>query len=387
MATVLLVQREFAHYRSELLRALSQSAANQWVFAHDDCLRRAGGADRIRRIDPSAAPFLHTPVRQLGPFAWQSSLARLISELQPDVVILPGDWRLLSNLLVMIRRRVVGRNGGKVLLWTHGWTRQDGPVRKMIKRCFFGMADGVLVYSVRGGELGTREGFSIDQIHVVGNSTLSERSLPALAEQHRRARLDRVHGHPLELICVARLTLDRELDEVLEAQAILGRQGVPNRLTLVGEGAARVRLEKIAIALGVQVRFLGPIYDDDALARTYAECDICVVSGRAGLTVIQALAHGLPVIAHGDLDSQMPEVEAISQGASGYLYQRGNPDSLAKAVLRVRKGLARGSITEFSCQQSLQTRFTAELQAANFEAAVAAVLRDHKKAGGRCRNK
>jgi glycosyltransferase involved in cell wall biosynthesis len=56
---------------------------------------------------------------------------------------------------------------------------------------------------------------------------------------------------------------------------------------------------------------------------------VTVVPGAAGLTVIQSLQHGVPVVTHGDAHSQMPEFEAVIPARTGSLFEKGSVESLA----------------------------------------------------------
>jgi glycosyltransferase involved in cell wall biosynthesis len=370
---VLIVQREFAHYRTELLRALLQISDIEWIFAHDDARPTSNHPDRIAGIQDDDLSFRHVPFTRVRKYGWQPGLMSLIGEVRPDVVILGGSWRHLTNWVTLALSKMPGQRP-KILLWTHGWTRIDDRRTRYAKRLFYSSADGLLVYAARAKELAAAQGFDTSRIFVIGNSTHSESSFGVLASQHRAARTDRSGSSVIELICVARLTVDRELGEVLQAQEELARRGVATRLTLVGDGADRERLHQVAMARNVEVRFAGAVYSPEKLAAFYDGADICVVTGRAGLTVTQSLAHGVPVIAHDDLDRQMPEVEAIHPGLSGDWYVRGDAGSLADSIQRVHANLNAGRITEVTCQDSLRERFTAEAQAANIAGAVRALL-------------
>jgi glycosyltransferase involved in cell wall biosynthesis len=51
-----------------------------------------------------------------------------------------------------------------------------------------------------------------------------------------------------------------------------------------------------------------------------------------GLTAMQSLAYGTPVITHGDCERQAPEWEAIVPGETGAVFECGSAESLAGAV-------------------------------------------------------
>jgi glycosyltransferase involved in cell wall biosynthesis len=104
-------------------------------------------------------------------------------------------------------------------------------------------------------------------------------------------------------------------------------------LWIAGAGPEEARLKAMAEALGVadRVRFLGWRTDASAL---YRAADVCVFPSRyepLGNVVIQAWAHGLPVVA---AKSQGPGA-LIKDGLDGLLVAIDDADALAEGVRRV----------------------------------------------------
>jgi glycosyltransferase involved in cell wall biosynthesis len=104
-------------------------------------------------------------------------------------------------------------------------------------------------------------------------------------------------------------------------------------LWIAGTGPLEAKLKAMATALGIEhrVRFLGWRNDPSAL---YRAADVCVFPSRyepLGNVVIQAWAHGLPVVAAA---SQGPAA-LIRDGEDGILVPVDDTASLAIAVRRV----------------------------------------------------
>jgi len=131
------------------------------------------------------------------------------------------------------------------------------------------------------------------------------------------------------LLSMGRLHENKAHDITLQALA-----GLPDAwLWIAGVGPAEAKLKAMAQALGVadRVRFLGWRTDASALYRT---ADICVFPSRyepLGNVVIQAWAHGLPVVAAA---SQGP-LALIEDGRDGLLVPVDDPDALAQAIRRL----------------------------------------------------
>ncbi|WP_374470980.1 glycosyltransferase [Phenylobacterium sp.] len=104
-------------------------------------------------------------------------------------------------------------------------------------------------------------------------------------------------------------------------------------LWIAGAGPLEHKLKAMAAALGVEhrVRFLGWRTDASAL---YRAADVCVFPSRyepLGNVVIQAWAHGLPVVA---AESQGPKA-LIDDGEDGLLVPVDDAPALASAVRRM----------------------------------------------------
>ena len=151
---------------------------------------------------------------------------------------------------------------------------------------------------------------------------------PAAGAAADRAALATPEGAPL-LLALGRLHEVKAHDVSLTALAKL-----PDAyLWIAGVGPQEARLKAMADALGVagRVRFLGWRTDASAL---YRAADVCVFPSRyepLGNVVIQAWAHGLPVVAAA---SQGPAA-LIRDGEDGLLVPVDDAHALAAAVRRM----------------------------------------------------
>ncbi|HZZ34034.1 MAG TPA: glycosyltransferase [Phenylobacterium sp.] len=148
---------------------------------------------------------------------------------------------------------------------------------------------------------------------------------PAGGKALDRATLDTPAHAPL-LLGMGRLHESKAHDVSLQALAAL-----PDAyLWIAGVGPLEAKLKAMAQALGVEdrVRFLGWRTDPSAL---YRAADVCVFPSRyepLGNVVIQAWAHGLPVIA---AESQGPKA-LIEDGRDGLLVPIDDAAALADGV-------------------------------------------------------
>ena len=171
-----------------------------------------------------------------------------------------------------------------------------------------------------------------------------------------RSSLD-IPPENLVLVSVGRLAEEKNLDELLALRAELGN--APVTLLLVGDGPDRVRLEGAAAGLGLtapDVVFAGMV-PTEQVADWYQLGDLFVsasTSETQGLTYVEALAAGVPVLCRAD-----PCLEGvIREGENGWTY-RDSAEFQRKLALfqsqphhHVKMAeLARRSAGEFSLQR------------------------------------
>ena len=131
-----------------------------------------------------------------------------------------------------------------------------------------------------------------------------------------------------------RLDRAKGVDVLLRAMAQVVRSRPAARLQIQGEGPRRAELEALAARLGIgpAVRFEGWTSFAEieaALSRTWALTAPSLWPEPLGLTAIEAVTRGVPVIASetGGL------AETVRAGVSGYLVPNGDEDALARALL------------------------------------------------------
>ena len=175
----------------------------------------------------------------------------------------------------------------------------------------------------------------------------------------RQSVLRRILGIPREhliLVNVGRLAGEKNLEELLRFRAALGE--APVTLLLVGDGPHRPCLEGMAGKLGLaapSVVFAG-MAPPSQVADWYRLGDLFVgasTSETQGLTYVEALASGVPLLCRADPCLS----EMLREGENGWQYQgeadfcRRLEDFLCHPALRERMGqAARRSAEPFSAE-------------------------------------
>lgn len=179
----------------------------------------------------------------------------------------------------------------------------------------------------------TSHGFRPERIVQITGSVDTQRFRPDPGRHPDRPRPGRA------MICVARLDYEKGVDVLLHAWGHMlrppadWRAGLAPRLRLVGDGALRPQLERIAAELGIadSVEFLGLRTDIvDLLQQSWG---FVLPSRWEGMpnALLEAMACGLPCIATRVSGSE----DIISDGVDGLLVEPEQPAALALALRRV----------------------------------------------------
>lgn len=155
-------------------------------------------------------------------------------------------------------------------------------------------------------------------------------AFPVMAAERRDSR-------PLRILNVGRLVGVKGHAVLLEAIALVRRQGVDVRATIVGDGPLRASLRERAHELGIEdvVDFPGSVGQDD-IAAYYRDADLfCLSSLREGVPVVlmEAMASGVPVVA--TRITGIPEL--VEHEVTGLLVAPGRAEPLADAIMRLSR--------------------------------------------------
>jgi glycosyltransferase involved in cell wall biosynthesis len=198
----------------------------------------------------------------------------------------------------------------------------------------------------------------------VPNPVALDRFRPA--EPERREAMKRKHGiaGPM-LLYAGRLSPEKNIDQIIEAQALLTQRRPDLQVVLTGYGACADRLRSLAHTLGVaeRVKFVGFV-DDQVLVELYAAADLFAIMSTAetqSIALMQAMSAGLPVIAAraGALPEYVDET-------TGRLVEPGDVATLAEEVEGLLADPARqGRFGKGGA--AFVTRFSAQAVAARWE--------------------
>lgn len=324
----------FPHYRAAVLRELLSSHEHDYLLVADE---RPSDPSIKAWIVEDRSRFVSAPCRRLfGSFLLQPRLVSVSLCRDIDAIIYLGNPYFVSTWLSALIARLSGK---RVFFWTHGWTSEERGPKAWFRILFYKLSHGLLLYGHLAKMTGLARGFTAEKLHIIYNSLdyeLQKRVRSTIREDELRAlkrSLFDCPDHPM-VICSARLTRVCRFDLLLGALARLRAEEHPVNLLLIGDGPECDALKAQAAALSLPVHFHGACYDEEVLARLIMAAHVTVSPGKVGLTAMQSLAYGTPVITHNDFQAQMPEWEAILPGQTGDFFQRNDEADLARVIRR-----------------------------------------------------
>jgi len=304
----------------------------------------------IERLGPRIEPTVFC-LDGIGPLGEQLRAAGT------EVVCLgrkPGrDWGVAWRLAREVRRRQIavlhahqytpffyaalaaplsGRRP-RVILTEHGRHFPDtvSKLRRALNRMVLDrLADAVnAVCGFSARSLCRVDGFAGRRIEVIENGIVVERySTPADRDAlRRRLGLDPQRRY---IANVARLHPVKDQASLLRAFARLAETRGDVDLLLVGDGPLRGDLMDLARGLGIdrRVRFLGVRRDVPDLLGAVDIFALTSVSEAASLTLLEAMAAGLPVV----VTAVGGNPEMVRHGREGLLVRRGDAEDMAAAL-------------------------------------------------------
>jgi L-malate glycosyltransferase len=232
--------------------------------------------------------------------------------------------------------RVLAGGRPRLILTEHGRHYPDrvAPYRRAVNRLVLDhLADAVnACCRFSADSLGKIDGFAAGRIEVIENGIDLGHYECAKDRLALRQRLGLVHDRRY-LACVARFHPVKDHATLLRAFATVVAARDDVDLLLIGDGPLRAGLEGLTRQLGInaRVRFLGVRTDVPDLLRAADLFALTSVSEAASLTLLEAMASGLPVV----VTAVGGNPEIVRHGAEGLLVPRRDAAATAAALLQL----------------------------------------------------
>ena len=238
-------------------------------------------------------------------------------------VVHAHDYKSAFLAWIACRRRPV-----RLVATQHGWVESTLALRAYhsLEAVVLRRFDAVVMVSAAQRPRLVRAGVPESRLHQIGNGIELP---PGTGNRPAVAGVEPGDGHVFA--AVGRLSPEKNIGLLLAAFARVVQRSPRARLLLAGDGPQRSALEASAAQLGIadRVSFLGVRDDVAALWPGIDTLALPSLSEGMPLVVLEAMAHGVPVVA-----SAVGEVPSLlSQAEHGRLVVPGDVHALASALL------------------------------------------------------
>lgn len=342
-ANVAVLQTIVPDYRVALFEELRlRTGANLTIAAGQDYFTRISTAE-------SAAAVIDLPLKNyyfLGKrLAFQSGWGQLCRK---DVLVAEFNPRILSTWFLLLARGLTRR---RTFLWGHDESRQHSALGGHLRSLMMWSASGVITYTESGA---ARLRSQHPRIRVIA----------APNALYRQGDMRPVAATPeaIDFACVGRFIAEKRQALVLDAFL----QALPNlplatRLHFIGSGPTAEAVREAATAHTDRVLFHGHVSDAIGVARVLSRCAFSVSGGYIGLSAVQSIGFGVPVI-YPDDEPHAPEFECLTP-ANSIAYRARNIAHLSEILIDAHASRSRfqSHATEISegCAQSYSVEATA----------------------------
>jgi glycosyltransferase involved in cell wall biosynthesis len=283
-------------------------------------------------------------------------LARLFRDHRADIVhthnskplIYAGPAAWLARTPVLMHTR-------------HGQRFQSSPGASTLFRLASRLTTRVVSVSEDGARLTSAEGMPSNRVLTIQNGIDTERF-------HRTGP-----SRDGPAVMVGRLSPEKDVATLLRAADRVRRTLPRFQLEIAGDGECMTSLRALAddLRLGEHVRFLGEIRNISALLSRASLFVLASLTEGISLTVLEAMATGLPVVA--TRVGGNPEV--IVDTKTGLLVPAQDPAALADAIVGVLKNPLDAEKMGQAGRERVEAHFDVRVMVANYERLYGELLR------------
>lgn len=158
------------------------------------------------------------------------------------------------------------------------------------------------------------------------------------------------------LLSLSRISFEKNIQALIQAMTVVSREHKKVKLVVVGDGPYLSDLKALTVSLGLsdKVVFTGMVPHADT-ALYYKACDFFVsasTSETQGLTYIESLASGKPIVAHGN--PYLDDLITDKMFGTLYYHESDLADALLDAILdtpQMRSAALQAKLQEISAEQ------------------------------------
>ncbi len=356
---VAVLQSHVPHYRLPYFDAIA---------AHDRMALHVHAEHVKPRSDGSRPDWF----RPLGPMRnlarglnWQPGAASLdLSGV--DVLVLSATIRTVSNFPLALRARA---KGIPVIWWGHYHSAGSRENARRLRRAMYSLGKAVLFYTDEEVALYRADGGQLPASAL--NNGIDTREITTLRTPYE------AETRPKRALFLGRVTEKSRFDLLLQAMA--RPECATFELSVIGDADDAIRNRAQQLGCAERILWHGPQFSEADIAPIANDCRCFVYPGAVGLSIIHAMAYGLPALVHDQRADHMPEIAAFSDGETGQSFAHGDVADLAARLSAMMINPNRLHDQSATALSMVADRFNTEAMAARFVAWVQQCVNTHTK--------
>ncbi|WP_174728975.1 glycosyltransferase [Mesobacillus harenae] len=307
-------------------------------------------------------------IYELGTSRAAESIPKLIKYLKlkkPDILVSAKHYINTSVLIA----KALSRTSTKVIVSGHGmYNGNKSGALPFLMRRLYPKADAIIAVS-KGVANNISEVANIprEQIKVIYNPVITDGFLKMYESTNSVNK-----AFEKQLVSIGRLSKEKDFVTLIHAFKLL-KNTVPSKLTIVGEGLERAKLESLIKELNLEEYVSLPGYTGNPLEFLKGADAFILSSVTEGLptVLIEALYTGLPIVS---TDCPSGPEEILEGGKFGVLTPVGNAEALAKGIEK-----ALSNPPDPNTQQIRALDFTSEKAIAGYKQLLTSLHTERKK--------
>jgi len=247
-------------------------------------------------------------VLKFNDFKWITNVFVLFCLiLKHNKIVVFGNLNIWQVWLIIVSTKILCR---KLILWTQVREKVNFNIKNILKRLVLKLSDCILVYT-----------------------DVEMENLPISA---RKKSISLNNGLDCELIAKYRQKYQKRPNRFFS----IGRNTDKSKFDWLISAFEKTNFELHIIGVSEQeirscqpnIFFHGVITREEDIAKIANSCAGFVYGGNVGLSLIHAMAYGLPPIVHSGLEKHMPEIAAFQELSSRYTFREDDNNDLLRVL-------------------------------------------------------
>lgn len=310
------------------------------------------------------------------PILWHSAQWLSATKKNSDVLILSWDLHYLSLIPSILRAKI---NKIPVLLWGHGYSKNENITRKYLRELVAKLATALILYDFNTAKQYIASGFSNEKIFIAPNS-IDQAQIKSAKQWWSSGNLElkmiqKAYAINPEhtIIYMGRIYAENKLDILIKTIPNLINNYPDFKLLIIGkESLEASRLKAMSISLKIEnhILWLGEIYNEEKIAKWMLSSVAFCYPENIGLSIMHAFGYGLPVITSDNVKSHNPEIYAFANNKNGLFYISGSVEDLTNRICDIFDNKTQTSFLSEGAISTVESIYNIPQMVAGFKKAI-----------------